>query len=209
VPPGFEQLAMAWARQEADGILALIWSGCDRLAVNYMSRIAWNQRMEEVERCLNMWLSVCIGDEFGGYEPFRVVHRPIEVLTRQAGKAQSPEYDLAFVWRDHEAVLWPVEGKILQTDGALARYVKEVRSNYLTCRYAPLAGEGAMLGYLRKGSPPVALSGLSSKLGVPFNPHPQFSAARPHSVSDHTRSVPPGKPFTSRFRCHHLILLVR
>src|SRR5687767_8998105 len=82
VPPGFEQVATAWARREADVILALVWAGCDRLHVEYLSQVSWGQPMEDVERSINLWLTLCISEELTGFEPFRVAHGPPEVLTR-------------------------------------------------------------------------------------------------------------------------------
>ena len=206
VPPDFANVASRWAREEADALLGLVWAGCDRLAADYFSRIPWDEPLEQLETTLNLWLYLSIQQCMTRYEAFDLVHAPTEQLTRAPAPAMAPTYDLAFRWRDQELVWWPIEGKVLPTDGRLNDYVKEVQKNYLTCRYAPLSGEGAMVGYLMKGEPEKVLA----RLGEVFVtcPHPTFAPARAHAVSDHDRSVPHGKPYAPRFRCHHLILLV-
>ena len=95
-------------------------------------------------------------------------------------------------------------GKSSRTPQRVADYERDVREQYLTCRYAPFSAAGAMLGYLLTGSAADALARIEAKLGCVLDPAPAF-AKRPHRMSSHRRTVPAGKPYPMDFRCHHLI----
>lgn len=101
--------------------------------------------------------------------------------------------------------MWPLEAKKLETPRALADYVRDVRDQYLTCRYAPFSNGGAMLGYLLSGKAEDALLNIETNLGCALKEVPAF-ASRPHRVSDHHRVVPPDKYYSADFRCYHLVL---
>ena len=101
--------------------------------------------------------------------------------------------------------MWPLEAKVLETPQAIADYERDVREQYLTCRYAPFSAAGAMLGYLLSGSAADALARIEAKLGCVLDPVPAF-AERPHRMSSHCRTVPAGKNYPADFRCYHLIL---
>ena len=83
-----------------------------------------------------------------GDEPFYVQHGPFERETMRPPPAQPPEYDLAFVFRADERIMWPIEAKVLETPGGVADYVRDIREEYLKCRYGPFSASGAMLAYL-------------------------------------------------------------
>ena len=140
-----------------------------------------------------------------GDEPFYVQHTPYERETKKPPPAQPPEYDLAFVFRADERIMWPMEAKVLETPNAVADYVRDVRREFLTCRYAPFSDSGAMLGYLLTGSPNNVFPTLARKLPCTMHPVPEHPS-RPNRVSRHSRTVPPGKPYPKAFDCFHLIL---
>jgi hypothetical protein len=140
-----------------------------------------------------------------GDEPFYMQHGALERETMLAPPAQPPAYDLAFVFRADPRVMWPLEAKVLSTPSALADYLHDIHDEYLTCRYAPFSPSGAMLGYLLEGLEQDALENIANRLGVPLNPLDSFRD-RPCAVSVHDRTVPPDKPYPSRFACHHVIL---
>jgi hypothetical protein len=102
-------------------------------------------------------------------------------------------------------MMWPLEAKVLVSDQAVGEYVKDLKENYLTCRYAPFSGEAGMLGYLRSGDEEVTLGEIGLKVPCEIERHSSFEL-RAHGVSEHDRSVPPGKDYIPRFRCHHLIM---
>ena len=101
--------------------------------------------------------------------------------------------------------MWPLEAKVLETPGTLAEYEREIREQYLTCRYAPLTNSGAMLGYLLTGSATDALIKIGAKLSTTLDQVADFPE-RPHRTSTHKRNAPAGKPYPIDFKCHHMIL---
>ena len=142
-----------------------------------------------------------------GDEPYVVQHGPYEEETRKPSPAQPPQYDIAFVMNADERVMWPLEAKVLKSDSvaSLAEYVAEVRTQYLSSRYAPFTGEGAMLGYLFSGNEDIAFQSIQTSLPCSMNHHSEFTH-RHHKTSAHSRAVPFGKTYPADFRCHHLMM---
>ena len=142
-----------------------------------------------------------------GDEPFDIQHGPYERETMMPPPSQPPQYDLAFVLRADERIMWPMEAKVLETDkkGAVGKYIKDVNDEFLTCRYAPFSSEGAMIGYLLSGNPAEAFKNIAAKIPYDLATHPAFTH-RPHMISEHKRRVKKDKPYPREFRCHHLIL---
>jgi hypothetical protein len=101
--------------------------------------------------------------------------------------------------------MWPIEAKALHNDGRVSEYVKEVRKNFLTCRYAPFSSEAVMLAYLISGDTNKFFQNITKKIPCVLLPYPRFSH-RPHKVSDHSRTVPNGKPYPNKITLHHLVL---
>jgi hypothetical protein len=87
----------------------------------------------------------------------------------------------------------------------VAEYERDVREEFLTCRYGPFTGAGAMVGYLLTGLAADAFATIEKGLGCALDAVPAF-AHRPHRASSHKRTVPTGKNYPFSFRCHHLIL---
>jgi hypothetical protein len=140
-----------------------------------------------------------------GDEPFYVLHGPYEHETMKAPPAQPPAYDIAFILRADERVMWPVEAKIIETPKAVAQYIRDIRQEFLTCRYAPFSSSGAMLGYLLSGAESDALGTISDRLGCSLEEvfeHP----GKPNRWSLHKRTVPAGKCYPVDFKCYHVIL---
>lgn len=96
---------------------------------------------------------------------------------------------------------------MLSSDGAVAKYIKEINENFITCRYAPLSSEGGMLGYLFSGDPSKAFSNIEAKVPCTLSHHPDFPN-RDHKTSEHNRIVPSNKQYPAKFRCHHLLLKI-
>jgi hypothetical protein len=198
--PAFLALAVVWTRDQADLLLGFVWAGYDRMRAN-MPVID----TRDLERAITQRLEARINDVMTGDEPFYVQHSPFEHETMARPPAQPPANDFAFVWREEERIMWPLEAKVLTTPGTLVDYEAGIRNNYLSCRYAPFSSGGAMLGYLLSGAAVDALTGIETRLGCPLDPVPAF-AARPHRVSKHQRIVPSGKNYPADFHCYHLIL---
>lgn len=198
--PAFLHLTATWMRDQADVLLGFVWAAYDQM----------RERMpvidsRDLERSITQALEPRIRDAMSGDEPFYVQHGPFERETMAPPPAQPPAYDIAFVLRAEERIMWPLEAKVLSTPRRIAEYEHDVREQYLTCRYAPFSAAGAMLGYLLSGTPDDALSCIADKLGCGLLLVGAF-AERPHRVSLHRRTVPAGKSYPSSFSCYHLIL---
>jgi hypothetical protein len=198
--PAFLALVAAWTRDQADVLLGFVWAAYETMRANMP---AVDSR--DLERSISQLLEPRINDAMTGYEPFYIQHGTFEHETMAPPPAQPPAYDLAFVLRADERIMWPIEAKVLETPRRTAEYERDVREEFLKCRYAPFSGAGAMLGYLLTGCAADALKEIEAKLGCTLKQVPAF-AARPHRVSDHQRTVPPSKNYPVNFLCYHLIL---
>jgi hypothetical protein len=174
-----------------------------------MSLIDASKAEEDLERNITELLEPRIRVGMSGNEPFYVQHGPHERETRKGGKAQPPQYDIAFVLHENPRFMWPLEAKVLKSDseGSVTQYALDVNEEFLTCRYAPFSKEGAMLGYLFSGDPDEAFRSIEKKVPCTLTHHPDFPK-RYHKTSDHLRTVPAGKEgeYPCEFRCQHLIM---
>jgi hypothetical protein len=198
--PAFLALVAVWARDHAYILLSFVWTAYDSMRTNMP---AVDSR--DLERSITQLLEPRIHGAMTGDEPFYIQHGSFERETMVSPPAQPPAYDLAFVLRADERIMWPLEAKVLETPERLADYERKLREEFLTCRYAPFSSAGAMLGYLLTGTSADALQALETKLGCILQSAPAFPS-RPHRVSDHQRTVPVGKDYPVKFLCHHLIL---
>lgn len=196
----FLGIASNWGKDYADQLLVYVWEAYDSMREN-MPYI----HGQSLERSITQALELRIGDQMSGYEPFSIQHGSCEYETMATPPAQPPTYDLAFVYRANERFMWPLEAKVLETPGSLAEYERDLREEYLTCRYAPFSDAGAMVGYLLKGKATDALNNIQTKIGCSLNDTPTF-VSRPHKTSNHNRKVPTGKTYPSGFCCHHLVM---
>ena len=200
VPADFVALAKRWYPKVYLILLTFIWQGYDLLLKELPAGI----NEEDLERSITQSLELRIRRRMSGDEPFDIQHGPYERETRKSLLGQPPEYDLAFVLRADERIMWPIEGKVLETDRSIAEYKKGVEK-FLTCYYAPFSSEGAMLGYLLSGTSVNAFRNLEVRIPCTLVAHPDFPG-RPSKMSDHSRRVESGKSYPIAFRCHHLIL---
>ena len=193
-------MVRAWMQNPAEKFLGFVWMAYDDMRT---SRPTLDPR--DLERSITQLLEPRVRDVMTGDESFYVQHTPYERETMKPPPAQPPEYDLAFVFRADERIMWPMEAKVLETPNAVADYVRDLQREFLTCRYAPFSDSGAMLGYLLTGSPNDLFARLAHRLSCTLHPvHEHLS--RPNRVSHHTRTVPPGKRYPKAFHCFHLVL---
>ena len=185
-------------------MLELVWKGYDLLA-REVAGIDFSVPFDDLEREITQILEKRIHEVMSGFEPFMIQHGPYERETRRPAPAQPPQYDLAFILRANERIMWPLEAKILPR--ALAQYVDDVRNELLTCRYGPFSTEGGMLGYVIDGTVEQHFTAIAARVPAVLTHHPAFST-RPHRYSDHQRAVPPGRPYPVEFRVHHLLLVL-
>lgn len=200
VDPAFIALANSWMQDPAKSLLEFVWTAYDD-----MRATAPVIETKDLERSITQLLEPRINRAMTGDEPFYVQHGSFEHETMARPPAQPPAYDLAFVLIADERIKWPLEAKVLETPGALAEYERDIREQYLTCRYAPFSSSGAMLGYLLSGTTNNALVKIAAKIGCKLE-SVSGTSKRPHRISRHSRSVPSGKNYPPIFDCHHLIL---
>ncbi len=201
IPTDFVALAGHWCANYSTNLLGFVWQGYDLL----LNELPAGINDKDLERSICESLELRIRRTMSGYEPFDIQHEPSERETMLQPPARAKQYDLAFKLRAQEWIMWPLEAKVLETDGAVKYYKKDVNDEFLTCRYAPFSSEGAMLGYLLKGSVENVFRNLEEKIPCSLTAHPDFPN-RPCKMSDHVRQVEAGKPYPSNFRCYHLIL---
>lgn len=186
-------------------MLGFVWKGYDLLCSEVLSEVDVALADEQLERSITQILTPQIRDCMTGYEPFHIEQGVYEYETRVSASAQPPLYDLAYVLKSNPRIMWPMEAKVLRSDGDVGRYVNEITDNFLTCRYAPFSEEGAMLGYLLAGDPARTFKNIAIKTPCNLSKHPDFTS-RYHTTSDHVRLVPTGKCYSPKFRCNHLIM---
>jgi hypothetical protein len=203
--PEIEAIRREWTTDAVDRLLGYVWQGYDSLRKEVLDKVDLAKAEDDLERSLTQELEPRIRQSMTGAEPFFVQHGRYEHITRMPAPAQPPQYDLAFVPYGNENVCWPLEAKILKSDTDVGAYVREIRDQFLTCRYAPLSAEGAMLGYLIAGTTDSAFAAIASDVRCELAIHPRF-AERPHRVSEHSRSIPIGESFSKSFKCHHLLM---
>jgi len=204
VPGDFVTLATTWRDDAIDILLEFIWCGLDRLRSRGYT---FAHEQENPEREITQLLAPEIREGMSGLEPYYLEHGPFESETRKAAPAQPPQYDLGFVLFENRRAIWPIESKVLKTDKAVSEYINDINTSYLTATYAPFSSQAAMLGYLLKGAPAVALTQIAISLSCTLETHPRF-LERDHRQSHHVRTVPAEKSYSVDFTCHHLISLL-
>lgn len=200
-------------RIEPDFLSAVVnWmSGCETTFVDHiwtgfetMERRSPPIDGRDLERSITQNLDVMIRDAMSGDEPYYMQHGPYERETMARPPAQPPAYDLAFVFRADPRIMWPIEAKVIETPGAIAHYLADIRDQFLTCRYGPFSPSGAMVAYLLQGQPSDMLENVQARLGNPIE-HTQGNDGRAHAKSTHMRDVPQGKHYPPVFGCYHVV----
>ena len=200
IDPAFVALASLWMHNPARQFLGLIW-----LAYGDMRESPPNVNTKDLERSITQLLEPRVRDNMTGDEPFYIQHGPFERETMMPPPAQPPEYDLAFVFRADERIMWPMEAKVLESSMKVAAYIRDIQNEFLTCRYGPFSSSGAMLGYLLTGKPDEVFAAIAQNLDCTLEPVSEFPA-KPNRFLQHKRNVPTGKPYSLEFDCYHMIL---
>ncbi len=200
VDSDFIALIRLWMRDPAGQFLNFVWLAYEDMIVSPP-----DVDTRDLERSITQLLEPRIRDRMTGDEPFYIQHGSFERETMKSPPAQPPEYDLAVVSRADERIMWPIEAKVLETTGQVADYIRDIRKEFLTCRYAPFSGSGAMLGYLLTGIPDDAFVTIAQKLGCNLETVVGHTE-KPIRLSKHRRKVPAGKPYPAEFDCYHMIL---
>jgi hypothetical protein len=202
--PEFNSVLRNWKFAGSVILLEHVWNGYDSFCIQVLSEIDLSKDDKDLERDITQNLEPHIRESLSGFEPFYVQHGSYEHETSLPAPAQPPQYDIAFVLRSYPRVMWPLEAKLLRTDGNIGTYIDGIRDNFLTCRYSPFSNEAAMLGYLLSGKYTKVFEHINKKTGWNLENHPNFTH-RLHKISHHIRIVPKGKKYPIEFLCHHLI----
>ena len=189
IDPAFVESALSWMQNPAHQFLGFIW-----LAYENMRASPPNVDTKDLERSITQLLEPRVRENMTGDEPFYIQHGPYERETMKAQPAQPPQYDMAYVFRTDERIMWPIEAKVL-----------DVQKEFLTCRYAPFSSSGAMLGYLLTGNPNDVFGAIAQKLDCTLEPVSEYPD-NPNRLSQHKREVPVGKQYPLDFDCYHMIL---
>lgn len=203
----FVNLAQRWNSDAIKILWTYVWKGWNSYCINTLSKVDLLDSDEELERIITQDLELDIRDAMSKDEPFSIQHERYEPEQKSPSPARPKQPDLSFVWRINRRVTYPIEAKVLRSDSksGVREYVEEISENFLKCRYAPFSSEGGMLGYLIKGNSTRVFQNIEEKIPCILSDHPDF-LDRDHKVSDHNRTVLPGKTYPKNFRCHHLIL---
>ena len=201
------RLAAEWCGQATTQILTAIWGGIDLLRKELTDQVDFTAPLLNLERQLTLQLTFRIRKCLSQDEPYTVENQVPDEAMMLGARAAPPTPDIGFMFPQQPQLVWTIEAKVLQTDGAVSEYVKDLRNNFLTCRYSPFFAEGAMLGFLLAGHPAAAMVAVSESLAIKFEP--RFAEPdREHQCSSHERVPPTGRTFATTFRCHHLVVLV-
>ncbi len=203
--PLFQEVATRWCLDQSRLLLDLAWQGYDRMLSQDLSVVPFSMTGEVKEESLNDLLALRIDQCKSGDEPFYVQHQPPEQTKRKRGRGRSPQPDIGFTLYDYPRTVWPLEGKVLAHDADVDPYMNEIKNNFVTCRYATFSSEGAMLGYLLRGSPERTFAAIADQLQQALMKHPHF-LDRPHRISNHHREEVPHPNSPVEFMCHHLLL---
>ena len=201
----YMMLAQKWSIDAVKIMMTASWEGYNDLVVSHLGEIDTSQAEDELERAITQLLEPCIRRRLSGDEPYYIQHGSYEFATRKPAPAQPPQYDIAFVLHENRKIMWPMEAKVLRSDGYVSRYIRDVREEFLTGRYAPFVNGGAMLGYLLEGLAINALENIEQQLGRSLNSFGEFDQNR-HRVSIHTRLLERIEFASGSFCCHHLIM---
>jgi hypothetical protein len=205
--PEFGEISNEWPTELITQVIGFVWCGYDLIKEDIFSRIDCSKANKQIEKNINSLLQVRINRAMTGDEPFDVQHEVPEFETSYSDQAQPPSYDIAFILRANERIIFPLEAKVLRTERYLSQYINEINANFLTCRYAPFSSEAGMLGYLLKGESQKAFEKIEQSLSCVLLNHPDFSD-REHRISNHQRTVPVNKNYPDNFCCHHLLLKI-
>ncbi|MEG3900919.1 hypothetical protein QUB19_02225 [Microcoleus sp. B4-C5] len=205
----FMAISKHWCETASTNILTFVWEGYDLLVKEVLSEIDCSQAKDDIERDITQLLEPEIRKVMTGDEPYYVQHGSYERETRQPAPAQPKEYDIAFILSANRRIIWPLEAKVLKTDGDVGEYIKEINENFIPCLYAPFSYQGGMLGYLFSGDSNKAFTNIATKVPCTLSDHPNF-LNRDHKTSDHQRIVPAEKEksYPAEFCCHHLLLKI-
>ena len=150
--PGDGELAVTWAESIATEILGYMWRSFDVMQNKYINQIDLTQPLEQLERELAKFhfleIQQLFRQEKDGFASFSPVPEWPEMATRSAAPAKPPAYDFAFICLANSRWAWPIEAKVIHSNGGLVEYLKDINEKFFKGVASPLVSEGGMIGYL-------------------------------------------------------------
>lgn len=201
-PLDFVAFATAWRSDGITRLLGYVWAGYEALRSEKPTTLNPHDEIS-----VNSHLESWIQRKKPKNSPFDIQHTPPEPATRLTPSRPPPAPDFGFFPRENRRAMFPLEAKVLKTEGDLGQYLKALRTRFLQCRYAPHSGEGVIIGYLLAGDTAVVFRKLSGRLRIQLRSHDDFPA-KPHRVSMHQRKHRRCKNSPMEFRCHHLVMVM-
>ena len=203
VPEDFVVMARRWRPDAIEIMLGYVWQGFDTLLNE--ENFDLGKAEESLERDISFLVCLKINDAMDGKPPYCLVHSPPENEMRASARAAPPTPDLGFVWIHNPRAIFPLEAKILPTDHRIGEYVKEIKMNFLTGRYASFSSEAVMLGYLLTGKVERVFEKISSRLNCTLKRYSPYKE-RNHRFSMHRRNENGTGSSRKSFMCHHMII---
>ncbi|SIN83650.1 hypothetical protein SAMN05444166_1191 [Singulisphaera sp. GP187] len=201
--PADAQLPVDWASSVAIHLMDCLWRSYDQLRQKHLARIDLTQDPIQLERGLTeihfLEIQLIWRKDTGGFASVIPSHEADEFETVQGPSAKPIAYDLCFVHFMNARWKLPIEAKVLQTDGAIAEYLIDVRNKFVAGRGAPLVGVAGMIGYLLHGTPATVFANLEAELKQSLQEVAEFPT-RPHRISQHARATTP------ELKLHHMIM---
>jgi hypothetical protein len=199
----------SWPTEFGVQVLNRVWKAFDRLSEDVLKSVHDWTNLEHVERSLTDLHYDKIVELQTGEEPFLPTREVPDFESRQSSRAMPRSNDFGFKIRGGDfSLVWPLEAKVIAGLDRVASYIADLNGKYLACRSSPFSPEAGLIGYLLG----LDVDGVFESISKQINQNPvalsEFSM-RQHRVSDHVRSVPEGKPYPSKFRCHHLLMQLR
>jgi hypothetical protein len=194
--------AQEWANGITSQVLDWTWRAFDIIRAGTLGKIDLTQPLEQLERDLARHhfreINILWAQETSGECAFTPHHEYPELETRSPAPAKPPAYDIAFVSNANPRSAWPIEAKVVQTSGALADYLGDVKK-FTDGIAAPLSGIGAQIAYLLAGTSDAFFNNLRTRLSLSLQTSSEFSA-RAHRVSSHRRKNHPD------LQLHHMAM---
>ena len=158
-----------WSLNHRTEFLQLVWEGIDLFRKDF-SNLDLSKVNLQIERSFCKYLELCIRRVMSGEEPFDVQHESWE--DENANSKRPSQNEIMFIMRFNERLSFPIEVKVLKTDGNVSEYVKAINNKFIPCIYAPFSYEGAMLGYLLSGTSQKAFQKIAKSLSTILHQHP-------------------------------------
>jgi hypothetical protein len=126
----FQELAKEWCADQSALLLRLVWDAYDRLKRDHFEREPIRGEDDRKEESHNLLMTLSIDSCKDKFAPFSVIHEVPEQAAGKGGRAQSPHPDMGFCFYENPRAVWPLEGKVMESEDDVIAYSTEVTSNF-------------------------------------------------------------------------------